>query len=112
MLYDQPRKLLNPATQRFLFSTGIECSYPAIEWKGQRLRQDELEKCGHYERWRDDFALVREMGVRLLRYGPPYYSMHTGPDTYNWEWTDLAMPVMREMGIVPVIDLCHFGVPD
>ena len=38
--------------------------------------------------------------------------MHTGPDTYNWEWTDLVMPVMREMGIVPVIDLCHFGVPD
>src|SRR6188508_3237297 len=112
MLYDQPRKLLNPATQRFLFSTGIECSYPTIEWKGQRLRQDELEKCGHYERWREDFALVRDMGVRLLRYGPPYYSMHTGPDTYNWEWTDLVMPVMREMGIVPVIDLCHFGVPD
>ena len=38
--------------------------------------------------------------------------MRTGPDSYNWEWTDLVMPVMREMGIVPVIDLCHFGVPD
>jgi hypothetical protein len=41
MLYDQPRKLLNPATQRFLFATGIECSYPTVEWKGQRIRQDE-----------------------------------------------------------------------
>ncbi|MDQ3041505.1 MAG: family 1 glycosylhydrolase, partial [Acidobacteriota bacterium] len=23
-----------------------------------------------------------------------------------------VLPVMREMGIVPIIDLCHFGVPD
>ena len=51
MLYDQPRKLLNPATQRFLFATGIECSYPTVEWKGQRIRQDELRKYGHYDRW-------------------------------------------------------------
>ena len=112
MAYQQPRKLLNPATQRFLFATGIECSYPVIEWKSKRVRQDELKKCGHYERWKEDFELVRELGVRVLRYGPPYYSMHTGPGTYDWSWTDEVMPVLQETGVTPVIDLCHFGVPD
>jgi beta-glucosidase len=110
--YSQPRKLLNPATQRFLFATGIECSYPTIEWDGKRVRQDELQKCGHYDRWREDFELARELGVRILRYGPPYFSMHLGPDKYDWSWTDQVLPVLRETGLVPVIDLCHFGVPD
>jgi beta-glucosidase/6-phospho-beta-glucosidase/beta-galactosidase len=110
--YDQPLKVLNPGTQRFLFATGIECSYPTIEWKGQRVRQDELRKCGHYEKWREDFAAAREVGVRVLRYGPPYYTIHTGPGTYDWSWTDEVLPVLRETGVVPVMDLCHFGVPD
>src|SRR5687767_15974773 len=101
MLYDQPRKLLNPATQRFLFATGIECSYPTVEWKGQRIRQDELQKCGDYDRWREAFALARELGVRLLRYGSPSCAMHPGPHSYNREWTDLVMPVLRALGRVP-----------
>ena len=112
MRYQQPRKLLNPATQRFLFATGIECSYPTIEWKGQRIRQDELAKCGHYERWREDFEIARQVGVRVLRYGPPWFSIHTGPDQFDWSWLDEVMPVLQESGMIPIIDLCHFGVPD
>src|SRR5262245_91087 len=110
--YGSPRKLLNPGTQRFLFATGIECSYPTIEWNGQRVRQDELQKCGHYERWRDDFEAARDIAVRVLRYGPPYYSMHKGPDSYDWSWTDEVLPTLQATGITPIIDLCHFGVPD
>jgi beta-glucosidase/6-phospho-beta-glucosidase/beta-galactosidase len=110
--YYQPRKVLNPGTQRFLFATGIECSYPAIEWQGRRIRQDELAKCGHYERWREDFEATLELGIRLLRYGPPYFAMHTAPGRYDWSWTDEVLPDLRRKGITPVIDLCHFGVPD
>ena len=53
----------------FLFATGIECSAPTIAHG--RIRRDLLEECGHYARWREDFALVREMGLRFLRYGLP-----------------------------------------
>ncbi|HZI28035.1 MAG TPA: family 1 glycosylhydrolase [Gemmatimonadaceae bacterium] len=112
MRYYQPRKLLNPSTQRFLFATGIECSYPTIEWKGGRVRQDELRKCGHYERWREDFDCAQELGVGLLRYGPPYYTMHTAPGKYDWDWTDEVLPTLQKTGIIAAIDLCHFGVPD
>ena len=47
----------------FLFATGIECSYPTIKRKagGGRLRRDQLEECGHYEHWKKDLALVKDL---------------------------------------------------
>src|SRR2546423_6977685 len=93
----------------FMFATGIENSYPTIAG-GQRV--DEMEKCGHYERWQEDLALVREMGLRFLRWGPALYKVHTGPERYDWAWTDAVMAEMARLEIVPIVDLCHFGVPD
>lgn len=112
MKYYQPQQRSNPTTQRFIFATGIECSYPTIETDAGTVRQDQLERCKHYELWREDFQLTREMGITFLRYGPPYFSIHTAPSKYDWSFTDEVLPVMREMGIVPIMDLCHFGVPD
>ncbi len=102
----------NPSTQRFIFASGIECSYPTIETPSGRIRRDQLAECGHYDRWREDLQLTLDLGIHYLRYGPPYYRMHLGADRYDWSWTDEVMPVMRDMGIVPIVDLCHFGVPD
>ncbi len=97
----------------FMFATGIENSYPTILLPdGTAHRVDEMEKCGHYARWRDDFELVRQLGLRFLRYGPPLYSTHTGPGRYDWAFADETFAAMREMGITPLVDLCHFGVPD
>ncbi len=106
------RQVSNPSTARFLFATGIECSYPVISTPEGDLRRDQMRECGHYQRWREDFELVREIGCRVLRYGPPYYRMHLGPDRYDWSFTDEVLPELRNLGIVPVVDLCHFGVPD
>ena len=36
----------------------------------------------------EDFALVRELGLEYLRYGPPYYSTHKGPGSYDWSFAD------------------------
>ncbi|MBW3624052.1 MAG: family 1 glycosylhydrolase [Armatimonadetes bacterium] len=104
--------MLNPHTQRFIFATGIECSYPTIQTPQGEKRVDEMEKCCHYRYWREDFQLTRELGIRFLRYGPPYYKMHLAPGKYDWSWTDEVLPEMRKMGLVPILDLCHFGVPD
>src|SRR5205085_2373479 len=58
----------------FLFATGIEGSYPTIAGPdGATVRVDEMARAGHYERWREDFALVKEIGCNSLRWGPPYY---------------------------------------
>src|ERR1044071_3477312 len=93
----------------FMFATGIENSYPTI---AGGVRVDEMEKCGHYERWQEDLALVHEMGIRFLRWGPALYKTHLGPGRYDWAWTDAVMAEMTRLEIVPIVDLCHFGVPD
>ncbi len=99
--------------QPFLFATGIECSYPTIAGaEGRARRVDELEATFHYRRWRDDLRLVRALGLRYLRYGPPYYRMHLGPDRYDWAFADEVFAELRRLGIEPIADLCHFGVPD
>jgi len=98
---------------KFVFATGIECSYPTITNRnGQRKRLDELEKCFHYRFWREDLALTREIGLSYLRYGPPYYRIHTGADSYDWAFTDEVFAEMRRLKLTPIVDLCHFGVPD
>ncbi len=99
--------------QRFLFATGIECSYPVITGPdGRDLRVDEMAKAHHYERWREDFSLVQNLGIEFLRYGPPYYDVHRGPGRYDWDFSDATFGELQRRGITPIADLCHFGVPD
>ncbi len=96
----------------FMFTTGIENSYPNIIVNGKRQRVDELERTGHYTRWKEDFGLVEEMGIAFLRWGPPYYKVHLGPGQYDWTFTDEALKDLFARNITPIVDLCHFGVPD
>jgi len=96
--------------RNFMFATGIECSYPTIE--NGKVRRDQLAECHHYERWQEDLALVKDLGLKVLRYGLPYYSMHLGPDRYDWSFADEAMAEIKRLGITPILDLMHFGVPD
>jgi beta-glucosidase/6-phospho-beta-glucosidase/beta-galactosidase len=94
----------------FMFATGIECSYPTID--GGRWRMDQLEATAHYRHWRRDLELVRELGLKYLRYGPPLHQIFRGPGKYDWSFTDQVAEAMRALEITPIMDLCHFGVPD
>ena len=94
----------------FIFATGIECSYPTLE--GGRWRRDQMAASGHYRRYAEDFDLCVELGLSHLRYGPPLHRILLGPDAYDWSFTDAAMEAIRERGITPIVDLCHFGLPD
>lgn len=99
--------------QGFMFATGIEGSYPVVAGRdGAGLRVDEMEKTGHYRHWKEDLSLVSALGIDALRYGPPYYRVHQGPGRYDWDFTDEVFAEIRERGIKPIVDLCHFGVPD
>jgi beta-glucosidase/6-phospho-beta-glucosidase/beta-galactosidase len=101
------------AGTKFMFTTGIENSYPTILLPdGTEKRVDEMEKTGHYERWREDFSLLPEIGIEFLRYGVPYYKSHLGPGRYDWSFADETFNELKRLGITPIVDLCHFGVPD
>ena len=97
-------------TPAFIFATGIENSYPTIQ--GGTVRVDEMEKCGHYQRWREDFDCTQELGISFLRYGPPIHTTFVGPGKYDWSFADETFAELRRRGITPIVDLCHFGVPD
>src|SRR3954463_1466396 len=95
----------------FMFATGIENSVPTIN--NGRTRIDEMEKCGFYDHWRTDFELVcHDLDIRFLRYGPAIHKTFLGPDRFDWAFADLTFGHLKELDIVPIVDLCHFGVPD
>lgn len=107
------RGLPDGSKGRFAFATGIECSYPTIsDGKGGSLRRDMLAECGHYDRWQEDLHLVRDLGLRVLRYGLPWHRVHLGDGRYDWSLCDGPMAEIQALGIVPILDLLHFGVPD
>ena len=94
---------------QFMFAVGIECSNPLV---GGRRRVDQLEATGHYKEWARDLDLVTNLGLKYLRYGLPIHKVFLGPGKYDWSFTDQVLARMREIGIVPVLDLVHFGLPD
>src|SRR5689334_19718372 len=96
--------------QGFMFATGIENSIPTIQ--NGKVRMDEYEKCGHYHYWKKDFELVKEMGITFLRYGPPLHKTFLGPGKYDWSFADETFNELRELDMVPIVDLLHFGLPD
>ncbi|HWA34067.1 MAG TPA: family 1 glycosylhydrolase, partial [Cyclobacteriaceae bacterium] len=94
----------------FIFATGIENSAPTIQ-RGT-IRMDELEKCSHYKHFEQDFELVCELGIDFLRYGPPIHKTYIGPGKYDWNFADITFNSLRKKRIIPIVDLCHFGVPE
>jgi beta-glucosidase/6-phospho-beta-glucosidase/beta-galactosidase len=102
-----------PRVFDFAFATGIECSNPRVlDPRLGNIRRDLLEECGHYKNWRRDLELVKALGTRMLRYGLPSHLVHLGPGRYDWSFADEAMAEMRRLGILPILDLLHFGIPD
>lgn len=94
----------------FMFATGIENSSPTIH--NGRVRVDQMESCGHYTHWRVDFELAEQLGLGFLRYGLPLHRTYLGPGRFDWNLSDEVLGDLMRRDIVPIADLCHFGVPD
>lgn len=99
----------------FYWGVGIENTWmvqadPAKD--GSRRPLDELALTGHYQRWREDFALAHDLGVNAIRYGLPWHRAEPSPGVYDWSLLDRALTVLvEELGIVPILDLLHYGTP-
>lgn len=100
-----------PRPEDFLWASGIEDTFVPQTRAGHRAL-DEYQLMGHYEHWREDLALVRDLGVQALRWGIPWYRVEPLPGEFDWSWTDQVLPYMtEELGIVPILDLMHYGCP-
>jgi beta-glucosidase/6-phospho-beta-glucosidase/beta-galactosidase len=50
--------------------------------------------------------------VGIVRYGMPWRLTETAPGRYDWALWDRALEACRQAELEPVVDLCHFGLPD
>jgi beta-glucosidase len=109
-----PRSQLNQilAPDSFLWATGIEDTFITAPWPATGRTLDEYELTGHYERWREDIDLMASLGVQHARYGIPWHRVNPEPARWDWQWADRPLERLLEVGINPIVDLVHYGLPD
>jgi beta-glucosidase/6-phospho-beta-glucosidase/beta-galactosidase len=97
--------------RNFIWAGGIEDTFVPQVRPGHRPL-DEYELMGHYEHWREDLALGRELGLHALRWGVPWYKVEPEPGKFDWSWTDEVLPyLVEDLKITPILDLMHYGTP-
>lgn len=97
----------------FAWAVGEESSDPVVaDGVGGTVRVDELESSGHLGRRAEDLADVAGLGVRIVRYGMPWRLVELEPGRFDWTLWDEALSTCELVGVEPVVDLCHFGLPD
>ncbi len=103
--------MLETQANAFIWASGIEDTFVPQTKPGHRSL-DEYELIGHYEHWREDLALARDLGVQALRWGVPWYRVEPQQGQFDWSWTDQVLPyLVVDLGITPIIDLVHYGCP-
>ena len=107
---NKPGKFNQPA-ENFIWAAGIEDTFVPQTRPGHRAL-DEYGLMGHYENWRVDLDLCRELGLSSLRWGVPWYKVEPESGRFEWDWIDQVIDYMvDELGIEPMIDLIHYGCP-
>lgn len=102
-------QLLAPAAFQWL--AGIEDTFITAPSPKTGRTLDEYELTGHYERMDEDLALFAELGLRAVRYGIPWHRINPAPDVWDFSWADRPFERLLGLGIQPVVDLVHYGLP-
>lgn len=95
----------------FLWATGIEDTFITEPWPKTGRTLDEYELTAHYERWHDDLGLIPQLGASTARYGIPWHRIQPRRGAWEWDFVDRALERLLELGIEPIVDLVHYGLP-
>ena len=99
------------APTSFQWLAGIEDTFITAPSPRTGRTLDEYELTGHYEHMADDLALFAELGLRAVRYGIPWHRINPAPGVWDFAWADRPFERLLELGIQPVVDLVHYGLP-
>jgi beta-glucosidase len=102
-------RLTDPQT--FIWATGIEDTFITAPWPATGRTLDEYALTDHYARWHEDLGLMAEIGVSAARYGIPWHRIQPRRDAWEWDFVDRAIDRLLELGIEPIVDLVHYGLP-
>jgi beta-glucosidase len=95
----------------FHWLAGIEDTFITAPSKKTGRTLDEYELTEHYQRWQEDIGLLAELGLRSARYGIPWHRINPAPGKWDFTWADRPLERLLEVGIDPVVDLVHYGLP-
>jgi beta-glucosidase len=95
----------------FHWLAGIEDTFITAPSPRTGRTLDEYELTEHYQRWRSDMDLFAELGVRYVRYGIPWHRVNPAPGVWDFTAADAPLERLLELGISPVVDLVHYGLP-
>ena len=94
----------------FLFATGIENSIPPSTAAGRastKWKNAAITPAG---------ATTSIASINSASASCATVRRYTAPTSrrsrYDWEFADLTFDELRRRGVMPIVDLCHFGVPD
>jgi beta-glucosidase len=95
----------------FLWLTGIEDTFVTAPHARTGRTLDEYELTEHYARWHADLDLIAELGVPAVRYGVPWHRIQPAPERWDFSWCDGPIERLGALGIEPILDLVHYGLP-
>ncbi|HXH51859.1 MAG TPA: hypothetical protein VNH53_00315 [Sphingomicrobium sp.] len=90
------------------FLSGFECS--TFDWKDQG-RRDLAAELRHYSHADEDYAMLRPLGIAVVREGIPWPLIDRGTGEYDFSCIDPFLAAQRRHQILPIWDLCHYGYP-
>jgi beta-glucosidase/6-phospho-beta-glucosidase/beta-galactosidase len=96
---------------KFVWAAGIEDTFITYPWPRTNRTLDEYELTQHYERWNKDIGLFAELGLRCVRYGIPWHRVNPAPGKWDWDFPDKTFDLLLNLGIQPIVDLVHYGLP-
>lgn len=99
------------APEAFQWLAGIEDTFITAASPKTGRTLDEYELTEHYARMHDDLDLFAELGLRAVRYGIPWHRINPAKDVWDYTSADRPLERLLELGIRPVVDLVHYGVP-
>ena len=100
----QPKEQSVPAARLEMWG-GVECTVNRVgdQWF------DQLVRTGHDARVAD-LVKFAALGIKAIRY--PVLWERTAPDgieSADWSWSDERLPVLRQLGVTPIVGLIHHG---
>ncbi|MFC4426430.1 b-glycosidase [Deinococcus navajonensis] len=90
------------------FLSGFECS--TFHWKRQG-RRDLVAETQHDRCVREDYALLRGLGIAVAREGIPWPLVEQA-GVFDFSRLEPVIGAMSESQIMPIWDLCHYGYPE
>lgn len=99
------------APDAFFWAVGIEDTFITAAFPTTGRTLDEYELTDHYTRWPEDFELMAELGVKVARYGIPWHRIEPEHGRWIWDFPDRVLERLLSLGIHPIVDLVHYGLP-